>query len=208
MRVRFDVTGSERKDLVQAISEITNTEAEYLRAPTFAYQIGEITVDRDGTLSTEDEKEGRRVMAELQKRGYEGEEEIAVEISFPADILTPDELIRLQKIIHARDELIQHALQIGTTEIRVDSETITFPWFQRTLTAEESKAYTTFLTMLVDMAKRQTRVKEHAKEAENEKYAFRCFLLRLGMIGPEYKTTRKILLQHLSGSTAFKHKTS
>ena len=90
----------------------------------------------------------------------------------------------------------------------MDSETITFPWFQRTLTAEESKAYTTFLTMLVDMAKRQTRVKEHAKEAENEKYAFRCFLLRLGMIGPEYKTTRKILLQHLAGSTAFKHKTS
>ena len=39
---------------------------------------------------------------------------------------------------------------------------------------------------------------------DNEKYAFRCFLLRLGFIGDEHKTSRKILLRNLSGSSAFK----
>ena len=42
------------------------------------------------------------------------------------------------------------------------------------------------------------------KPVENEKYAFRCFLLRLGFIGSEYKAERKILLKNLTGSSAFK----
>jgi hypothetical protein len=43
------------------------------------------------------------------------------------------------------------------------------------------------------------------KKVDNEKYAFRCFLLRLGFIGAEYKTDRKILLKNLTGSSAFKN---
>ena len=39
---------------------------------------------------------------------------------------------------------------------------------------------------------------------DNEKYAFRCFLLRLGFIGEEFKQSRKILLSNLDGSSAFK----
>ena len=39
---------------------------------------------------------------------------------------------------------------------------------------------------------------------DNEKYAFRCFLLRLGFIGNEFKQSRKILLSNLDGSSAFK----
>ena len=42
------------------------------------------------------------------------------------------------------------------------------------------------------------------KEVETEKYAFRCFLLRLGFIGKDYKDERKILLRNLTGSSAFK----
>ena len=43
------------------------------------------------------------------------------------------------------------------------------------------------------------------KETDNDKYAFRCFLLRLGFIGSEYKAERKILLRNLTGSSAFKN---
>ena len=50
----------------------------------------------------------------------------------------------------------------------------------------------------------QKRISATEKFAENEKYAFRCFLLRLGFIGSEYKEERKILLENLSGSSAFK----
>ena len=48
------------------------------------------------------------------------------------------------------------------------------------------------------------RVTAKEKEVDNDKYAFRCFLLRLGFIGAEFKTERKILLQTLTGSAAFK----
>ena len=54
------------------------------------------------------------------------------------------------------------------------------------------------------MARNQKRISAKEKAVDNEKYTFRCFLLRLGFIGDEYKTTRKILLRNLSGSTAFK----
>jgi hypothetical protein len=42
-------------------------------------------------------------------------------------------------------------------------------------------------------------------EVENEKYAFRCFLIRLGFVGTEYKAERKTLLKNLSGNSAFKN---
>ena len=66
-------------------------------------------------------------------------------------------------------------------------------------------AYDTFICKLCEMARNQSRVNSSEKPIENEKYAFRCFLLRLGFIGTEYKTARKILLKNLSGSSAFKN---
>ena len=54
------------------------------------------------------------------------------------------------------------------------------------------------------MSKEQKRINATEKEVTNEKYAFRCFLLRLGFIGAEYKADRKILLKNLTGSSAFK----
>ena len=69
----------------------------------------------------------------------------------------------------------------------------------------EMKAYDTFICKLCEMARNQSRVNSSEKPIENEKYAFRCFLLRLGFIGAEYKTARKILLKNLSGSSAFRN---
>ena len=51
---------------------------------------------------------------------------------------------------------------------------------------------------------RRNQLAKKEKEVENEKYAFRCFLLRLGFIGKDYKDERKILLRNLTGSSAFK----
>ena len=58
------------------------------------------------------------------------------------------------------------------------------------------------------MAKNQKRINAKEKELDNEKYAFRCFLLRLGFIGDAYKAERKILLRNLTGSSAFKSGTA
>lgn len=78
------------------------------------------------------------------------------------------------------------------------------PWFTLTGDENEATAYAQFITALVDMAATQKRVTAKAKELDNEKYAFRCVLLRLGFIGDDYKETRKILLRNLSGNSARK----
>ena len=54
------------------------------------------------------------------------------------------------------------------------------------------------------MARNQKRITAREKATDNDKYAFRCFLLRLGFIGAEFKDERKILLRDLSGNSAFK----
>ncbi|MFR0901385.1 MAG: virulence protein, partial [Anaerobutyricum sp.] len=82
-------------------------------------------------------------------------------------------------------------------------ETISFPWFSN-CNADSVTPYTRFIAAICDMAKNQKRITAKPKENENEKYAFRCFLLRLGFIGDEYKTDRKVLLANLDGSSAFK----
>ena len=79
-----------------------------------------------------------------------------------------------------------------------------FPWFTELPDTDAVQAYTHFISALCEMSKNARRVTATEKAVENEKYAFRCFLLRLGFIGAEYKTERKILLKNLAGSSAFK----
>ncbi len=50
---RFGVTGQERKKLVTAISEVLNIPKEYLGMPSYGYQVGNLTIDRDGTVTGE-----------------------------------------------------------------------------------------------------------------------------------------------------------
>lgn len=64
--------------------------------------------------------------------------------------------------------------------------------------------YLHLVTAIAAMAREQKRISVQDKEVDNEKYAFRCFLLRLGFIGDEFKWQRKFLLRNLSGSAAFK----
>ena len=66
---------------------------------------------------------------------------------------------------------------------------------------------TCLITAICRMAKEAKRVTAKEKEVDNVKYAFRCFLLRLGFIGDEYKQNRKILMRNLTGSSAFKNGT-
>ena len=61
-----------------------------------------------------------------------------------------------------------------------------------------------FFSKLVEMIKEGKSVKAKEREIESEKYAMRCFLLRLGFIGDEFKLDRKILMQNLTGSSAFR----
>ena len=83
--------------------------------------------------------------------------------------------------------LIKKALGINSLPINRIDKRLDFPWFSSDSTPEEIQAYMKFITALVDMAKNQKRITAKEKTVDNEKYAFRCFLLRLGFIGAEYK---------------------
>lgn len=63
MKIIYGVTGEKRKALVSAISQELNITAKYLGAPTFAYEVGSYRIDRDGTLTGED---NRGLLADLQ----------------------------------------------------------------------------------------------------------------------------------------------
>ena len=79
-----------------------------------------------------------------------------------------------------------------------------FPWFEELPDPDAVKAYTHFISALCEMSRNAKRVTATEKPVDNEKYAFRCFLLRLGFIGSEYKAERKILLEESDRSSAFK----
>ena len=65
----FNVTGTERKKLVGAISEILNTPMNYLGVPTFSYSIGDYTIDKNGTVGGEFNGAVTKVSLKKRKQG-------------------------------------------------------------------------------------------------------------------------------------------
>ena len=130
------------------------------------------------------------------------DDKLTVEI--PADTMDERALANLDRLIEAKGNLLRKALGTDNLFYKVDEERIRFPWF--TLTGEdgEAEAYMQLISALADMARNSKRITAKEKDVENEKYAFRCFLLRLGFIGQEYKTTRKVLMKNLEGNAAWK----
>ena len=110
----------------------------------------------------------------------------------------------LTKLLDAKGNLIRKALGITDLRVEVLEDRVAFPWFSQ-VDADSAAAYTHFISALCEMSRNAKRVTATEKPVDNEKYAFRCFLLRLGFIGSEYKAERKILLKNLSGSSAFKN---
>ena len=110
----------------------------------------------------------------------------------------------LKNLVSSKEGLIKKALGVDALPMMFTPEKISFPWFETQPDADVAQAATEFIAALCKTAKTQKRVTAKEREVENEKYAFRCFLLRLGFIGAEYKDTRKVLLRNLSGNGAFR----
>ena len=125
-------------------------------------------------------------------------------IAIPREGFTDTAIELLTRQIANKSELIKKALGAARLTVEVRDNVIAFPWFDGCPSPEEILAYTEFITKLADMVKKQSRVNYGDLPPENEKYAFRCYLLRLGFIGPEYKEDRKLLLRNLTGSSAFR----
>ena len=130
--------------------------------------------------------------------------EDSLSISLPRTLFTETALQNLDALLLSKGRLIRHAFDIREATYTLTDDRITFAWLHGAITDETAKTYAEFISKLCLMARTQKRVTAKEKIVDNEKYAFRCFLLRLGMIGSAYKESRKILLQNLTGSSAFK----
>lgn len=213
MTIKFNVPGKERKRMVLTIAKWLGEEVKYKGAPTFAYEVDYFTIDKDGNLIFDDRADSEvieRLLEHLYDEGFESDisaeesEPTGICISMPKSLFTEANLANLHSIVAAKGNLICKALGTDEIPIEVTDTKVSFPWFPGVLTPDELKAYDTFICKLCEMARNQKRINAKEKEVDNEKYAFRCFLLRLGFIGAEYKAERKILLRNLSGSSAFR----
>lgn len=219
MKATYNVTGDERKALVRITSEVIGMKPVYMRMPTCAYVIAGITVEKDGAVVWDERTDDttiEAVKAALSDAGFTAEEDTQPEVTsneyglvvqMPKASFTEDSLDNLHRLIEAKGSLIKKALDVTELPITEEDDKLSFPWFTTEPDPDEVRAYTHFIAALCDMARNQKRVIAKEKDTDNDKYAFRCFLLRLGFIGADYKTERKILLRNLSGSSAFRNGT-
>lgn len=244
----YNVTGKERKALVNKIAEFTGKNAVYLGMPTVSFKVGPFEVSRTGILTWEEDagEEAENLVKDLQEAGFTAEEDrctalaivpetaqnaaetaenIPVEdgdgehnnenalettqgaleqlsISLPDD-LTDEQFALLSRLIEGKETLLKHAFKADSVPVERSDGKLTFPWFTASDGAH-TEVFMVFLTHLIKFAKKASRVTVHDQPVENEKFAFRVFLIRLDLIGTEYKMARKILLENLTGNSAWK----
>ena len=216
MTITINAQGAERKRLAKTISDWLGVPAKYCGAPAFNYEVDYFTIDRNGSLSFDDRADSEvieRLLEHIYDEGFgidqshteDEDEPCALCVSMPKSLFTDSNLENLKALIAAKGSLIKKALGTQDLSLEITDTKVSFPWFPSAPSPEEINAYNTFISKLCEMARNQSRVNSSEKPIENEKYAFRCFLLRLGFIGDEYKAARKILLKNLSGSSAFRN---
>ena len=214
--IRFTLKSKQRPKLAQEIGNILGTAPHYERVPSCAYDIAGYRLDKEGVLHIPDgaEETTKDLILQLRERGFQDDAEITEEVPvqqdkltivIPRESLTDTALENLQKITANKQTLFQRAFRMDSTEIEIIDEKINFTWFPYTVDGDDIAAYTQFISRLCDMARDAKRVSLKPTETDNDKYVFRCFLLRLGFIGKEYKTARKILLRNLTGNSAFRY---
>ena len=185
-------------------------EATVARVRTTLREAGFMSEDWENEASCADTGADEPIQTEAAAEVTPTEEALAesdedsLSISLPRTLFTETALKNLDALLLSKGRLIRHAFDIREATYTLTDDRITFAWLHGTITDETAKAYAEFISKFCLMARTQKRVTAKEKIVDNEKYAFRCFLLRLGMIGNAYKESRKILLQNLTGSSAFK----
>jgi len=269
MTIICDVTGSDRKHLAQALGEIISEKPIYLKAPTYAYQVGDYTISRDSEIICPDSatpEEVEKIITKLTAEGFspvlsgdistdvspdetpstpevsasDGEPEVETEnpaegaetpdedkepaeedapkeaiagpdddtrltISIPRSKVPDDVLIRLQAIVLNKKVLFQRALQTNALPIETTNEEVSFPWFTLTGIDGEAEAYAQFITHLVKMADEQTRVLDKPYDGDNDKFAMRIFMVRMGMKGTQFALIRKLMMKNLTGNSGWRY---
>ena len=212
MRIIYNITGPERKELCNALGNFLGETPVYQRAPTYAFKIGEYTVDRNGNVECPDadtEEHLNEIVDTLKAENFQPKEiELAsLTVSLPRDSFTDDALERLRILVENKAPLFKRAFRTESLEIDTESEPdkVRFPWFTLHGADGETFAYTHFISALGRMARNQKRVQQKPYEEGNDKFNMRIFMVRLSLIGPKFKEARKIIMRYLTGNSAWKN---
>ena len=84
------------------------------------------------------------------------------------------------------------------------AHTIEFRAFNGTLDPDEILAYIQLCLAISAQALSSKAASPTRPVTDNPKYAFRCWLLKLGFIGDEYKIAREVLIKLLPGNSAWR----
>ena len=117
---------AERREMVQAISERLGSPAVYLRTPTYAYRIGGLTVERDGSIISDDDALLEALRPMLIERGWLTDAEASVtktepteqdseitqmELSFPVEDWTVPQLKNFLHTLYSNQHILRRMMQ-------------------------------------------------------------------------------------------------
>ena len=181
---------------IEEVSEEPETTAETATQPNTA----EITE----TEEVSEEAKTTADTATLPDTAETAESIDRFSISMRRDFFDEALLSKLDRLIESKSDLFKMAFKTDDLSYDVTDDRVTFAWFPWTKESGEGIAYSTFIDLLTKHLKEQKRVNASKTQTDNPKFAMRVFLIRLGMVGNEYKAARKILLRNLEGSSAFR----
>lgn len=201
-----DRTDTKRVENVLEALERAGFESEFAAETETAEPMAteQNTTDEEQTSKPTATEESEPQATEVTTPAEEFVEQLS--ISLPNNL---DEHARhnLDAVINGKASLFKAAFLTESLDYDEDEKKLTFPWFKYSSPesmGDETTAYMLFLTKLVTYAKGAKRVTVKDKTVDNPRYAFRCFLLRLGFIGQEYKAARKILMRNLTGNSSWR----
>ena len=117
---------AERREMVQAIAERLGSPAVYLRTPTCAYRIGGLTVERDGSIISDDDALLEALRPMLIERGWLTDAEVSVtktepteqyseitqmELSFPVEDWTVPQLKNFLHTLYSNQHILRRMMQ-------------------------------------------------------------------------------------------------
>lgn len=154
MEIKFNVTGTRRKEMVGIISEVVGMKAVYKFMPTCAFVIDNLTVSKEGTLISDERTDSatiHKVLEALESAGFApeilpvelteeepvmkksadtvDEEPDKLVISMPLDGFTESSIDNLRKLVDSKHSLLKKALCVAELPIEVKNDRISFPWF-------------------------------------------------------------------------------